>query len=216
MLQSALTDVQNGGLTFVTGGDYTHSSAPPGVWELARKSVFVGTTQPGNKWATNAGPFNKTSGLTCDEPFPGGYCLSAKEGISMPLDNFVVNQRLFNIYDGPSYEDSNGFLDTTPTTIGNCEPANSPMARPGNARCGMYEQVRGLPQDTKNSCYLPNAAIGWKQPNGFYYPPAFHSQNLFFDNVPIRHIVIEAIVRAQSAFPDRPRGRQEALLQLFL
>ena len=119
MLQSALTDVQNGGLTFVTGGDYTHSSAPPGVWELARKSVFVGATQPTNKWASDAGPFNNTSGLTCDEPFPGNYCLSAKEEISMPKDNFVVNQRLFNIYDGPSYEDSNGFLDITPRSF-NC------------------------------------------------------------------------------------------------
>ena len=27
--------------------------------------------------------------------------------------------------------------------------------------------------------------------NGFYYPPAFHSQNLFFDKVPIRHYVVE-------------------------
>jgi len=41
------------------------------------------------------------------------------------------------------------------------------------------------------TCYLPNAAIGWKQPNGFFYPPAFHSTNLFFDNVDIRHLVIE-------------------------
>jgi hypothetical protein len=193
VLQSALTDVQNGGLTFVTGGDYTHSSAPPGVWELARKSVFVGSTQPDNKWASNAGPFNKSSGLTCDEPFPGGYCLSAKEGISMPLDNFAVNQRLFNIYDGPAHEDSSGFLDITPTTIGNCERVKNPEVTVGNCavRDFMYEQVRGLPQDKNQSCYLPNAAIGWKQPNGFYYPPAFHSKNLFFENVPIRHYVIQ-------------------------
>ena len=27
-----------------------------------------------------------------------------------------------------------------------------------------------------NDCILPNAAIAWKQPNGFYYPPAFHSK----------------------------------------
>ena len=36
------------------------------------------------------------------------------------------------------------------------------------------------------NCYLPNAAIAWKQPNGFYYPPNFHSKNLQFDNVDIR------------------------------
>src|SRR5262249_40396991 len=27
--------------------------------------------------------------------------------------------------------------------------------------------------------------------NGFYYPPAFHSRNLWFNNVDIRHFVIE-------------------------
>jgi hypothetical protein len=41
-----------------------------------------------------------------------------------------------------------------------------------------------------NDCYIQNAAIAWKQPNGFYYPPTFHSNNLFFDNIDIRHYVI--------------------------
>jgi hypothetical protein len=40
---------------------------------------------------------------------------------------------------------------------------------------------------------MPNAAIAWKQPNGFYYPPAFHSTNLFFNNVEFRHFVIEPL-----------------------
>jgi cell migration-inducing and hyaluronan-binding protein len=32
----------------------------------------------------------------------------------------------------------------------------------------------GMPYDPINKVgYLPNAAIAWKQPNGFYYPPAF-------------------------------------------
>jgi hypothetical protein len=201
VLQSALTDVQNGGLTFVTGGDYTLSSAIQGVWELARKSVFVGATQPANKWALSQGPFNSTSGLTCDQPVPGSYCLSAAQGISMPKDNFVVNQRLFNIYDGPSYEDSNGFLDITPLSF-TCEIVKNPDGTIGN--CGgsdnMYEQVRGVPKDKNNACYLPNAAIAWKQPNGFYYPPAFHSQNLFFDKVPIRHYVIEPSFQPNGLF----------------
>jgi hypothetical protein len=39
------------------------------------------------------------------------------------------------------------------------------------------------------------AAVAWKQPNGFYYPPAFHSVNLFFDNVSIRHYVIEPLFK---------------------
>ena len=117
LLQSAITDVQNGGVGFVTGGDYTLSSAIQGVWELARKSVFVGSTQPANKWALAQGPFNKTSGLNCDAPIPGNYCLSAVQSISMPKDSFVVNQRMMNIYDGPAYEDSNGFLDIARRTL---------------------------------------------------------------------------------------------------
>jgi len=64
----------------------------------------------------------------------------------------------------------------------------------------MYGAVAGMPQDTQGACYLPNAAIAWKQPNGFYYPPAFHSNNLFFNNVDpahridIRHFVIEPLL----------------------
>ncbi len=37
-----------------------------------------------------------------------------------------------------------------------------------------------------DECFIPNSAIAWKQPNGFYYPPAFHSDNLVFRNVDIR------------------------------
>jgi len=49
-----------------------------------------------------------------------------------------------------------------------------------------------------DSCYLPNAAIAWKQPNGFFYPPAFHSSNLFFANVAIRHYVIDPLFKASK------------------
>jgi cell migration-inducing and hyaluronan-binding protein len=61
----------------------------------------------------------------------------------------------------------------------------------------MYGRGEGILQDKSNpaspTCYLPNAAVGWKQPNGFYYPPAFHSNNLIFNNVDIRHFVVEPL-----------------------
>ena len=53
-----------------------------------------------------------------------------------------------------------------------------------------------------SSCYLPNAAIGWKQPNGFFYPPSFHSSNLFFGNVDIRHYVIDALFQPGTYLQD--------------
>jgi hypothetical protein len=65
----------------------------------------------------------------------------------------------------------------------------------------MYGRVLGVPGAAiggRNSCYLPNAAIAWKQPNGFYYPPAFHSTNLFFDGVDIRHCVIEPLFAPET------------------
>ena len=59
--------------------------------------------------------------------------------------------------------------------------------------------------------YLPNAAIGWKQPNGFFYPPAFHSRNLFFGNVDLRHYVIDPLFK-DGTYRHRRQRRQAAVL----
>jgi cell migration-inducing and hyaluronan-binding protein len=184
---SVFTDVQNAALTFVSGGDFTHASVIPGYWALVRNSIFVGHTQTGNGFAKDSGPFNNDSKLKCDLLLPGQgdppYCLSTPEGVSLPLVSFNVNQRLFNIYDGPAYEDTNAFLDINKTE--NCEQGYN------NGCIYNIQPVLGVPKDpATGKCYLPNAAIAWKQPNGFFYPPAFHSTNLFFNNVDIRHYVI--------------------------
>jgi hypothetical protein len=214
---SAITDVQQGGLTFVTGGGYTRADAAVGFWDLVRKSVFVGNTQPNvvgtqlpaNPYASNAGPFNP-SGLKCDAR-RGDYCLNANEGVSYPFEFYSVNQRLFNIYDGPAYQERNAYLDITTTNIGTlatCKPGGTNFA---GACAGspewMYGLEIGVPQDVSvpsaPTCYLPNAAIGWKQSNGFYYPPAFHSDKLFFKNVEIRHFVIEPFFSATPTIPQK-------------
>ncbi len=137
--------------------------------------------------------------------YPGNVCFNRQFDLSIPSAGFANNQRLFNIYDGPSYQDSNAYLDINPTLIPltDCKP----QAGNGNpcANSSKYMQlqigVTGIPQGITTplndkepaigQCYLPNAAIAWKQPNGFFYPPAFHSTNLSFDNVDIRHFVIE-------------------------
>lgn len=196
---SAISDVQNGGLTFISGGGYTNSDEVPGYWALAHKNAFIGSTQPKNPFALNAGPFNIYSRLKC-APLPSGgnetnYCINADEGISMSLSNFGMNQRFFNIYDGPSFQDSNAYLDINKTTLAGCNTANGGYNC--ESRGWMYGNVTGIPLDPTQKpnfqAYLPNAAIAWKQPNGFYYPPEFHSRNLFFDNVDIRHFVIEPL-----------------------
>ena len=172
---SVLSDSQNGGLGMVTGGDYTLSSVIPGNWQVAIKNVFIGNTQRDNPLASNAGPFNP-EGLHCDNTQERTlYCLSKNEGVTFPVTNFSMQQRLFNVYDGPNAQDSNLYMDITVTPLGpECTPDNCPQMGPW-----MYTAALGVPIDhDKKQCVLPNAAIGWKQPNGFYYPPAFHSKNL--------------------------------------
>jgi hypothetical protein len=209
-LNSAITDVLNGGLTFVTGGGFTRSDAIAGYWSLATKSVFVGNTQDNNPYAANDGPFNP-GGLKCATNMPayqnrpGNYCLSIDDGMVMQLSNFGVNQRLFNIYDGPSYEESNAYANITPTYLTGC---NSTVPAGVCIYDWMVGGQAGIPRDPSqpgsgnSQCYLPNAAIAWKQPNGFYYPPAFHSDNLLFTNVPIRHFVIEPLLLPGTYLTD--------------
>ena len=223
VINSVITDVQNGGVNFVTSGDFSKASVINGFWALARKSVFIGSTQADNPLASNAGAFNpiisttlkgpdgksNLTGLACGpDPVSGNYnalyCLSHDEGVSIQLSNFSVAQRFFSVYDGPAYQDSNAYLNIRPTyltsdgtvngkVLAPCQPDDkngNPCVNSGFMNAGLA----GVLADQSNKkCYLPNAAIGWKQPNGFYYSPAFHSTNLFFDSVDIRHFVTEPL-----------------------
>jgi hypothetical protein len=207
MDNSVLSDVQQGGFTFVSGGDYTHSSAITGYWALARNSIFIGNTQNGNPFASNTGPFHadSTNGVTCD-PLASGvgaqsYCLNSAQGVTMYVGGLFTNQRLDNIYDGPSHQDSNAYLDIKAADCAPIGNTNTGECMYGGATSSLL--LKKTPNSTQgpggSTCYLPNAAIAWKQPNGFYYPPAFHSANLQFDNVDIRHFVIEPLFQASVA-----------------
>lgn len=195
----AITDQQHAGITMIPGaGGYEQSL--PGVWVLADKSVFIGHTQPQadqagfNPYASDAGPFvtdtdnqkNLLSGVPCDSSSSTtSFCNSFAEGISVPFDGFATFQRMFSIYDGPAYQDANAYLDINIANLNGCTPGHSCTNYPMAETTGItYNQ-------TTNACYLQNAAIAWKQPNGFYYPPAFHSSDLFFNNVDIRHFVFQ-------------------------
>ena len=225
MQNSAITDVQQGGITFVTSGGYTRSDVAQGYWSLLRKSALVGNTQltstgaqPLNPYASSAGPFNP-NGLQCDQPAPPGvnFCLSSAQGISYTTDFFSVNQKLVSIYDGPSYQERNAYLDIPVTPVGkgtNCVLSSGGTQQTCPSFKYLYGLEFGLPADpasppTSPMCYLPNAAIAWKQSNGFFYPPAFHSNNLFFQNVGIRHFVIEPLFNLGmfTTDPDAVKNR---------
>lgn len=195
---SVITDPQGSGLTFISGGDFTRSSVIEGDWTLLENSLLIGHTQPQDKahaFASDIGPFNSDSGVLCDalngkaEP---NWCLNSKAGISIPLSGFFSNQRLFSIYDGPAYEQSNAFLDIT--TAGCATNGyNSGCIYGTRSTKGV---LKTNPGPAPSSCYVANAGIAWKQPNGFFYPPSFHSANLFFNNVDIRHFVIQPQFKA--------------------
>jgi len=231
VINSEVGDVLGGGVNFVTGGDYSKSSVISGFWALARKSAFIGSTQwknsssalSDNPYASNAGPFNPfeskdglAKGLACAPDINNNpnnsYCLSQDDGVSIQLTNFGVAQRLFSVYDGPTYQDSNAYLNIHPTYLtrdgtangavintkaGKCQPSNltgNPCQFAGfmnGGVSGVRAYRPGQENSTADRCYFPNAAIGWKQPNGFFYAPAFHSTNLFFNGVDIRHFVTE-------------------------
>ncbi len=213
MTDSAVTDAQSGGLTFVTGGGYTRADAAQGYWSLSHRNIYVGNTQPNtadglpkNAWASNAGPFNPR-GETC--AYNPQFCISAENDVSFQNEAFNGGQRLFNIYDGPSFEDSDAFADvhtTTVGTLGECKPDGNPVGSCANLKW-MNAFTPGVLQNpatrkASNACVLPNAAIAWKQPNGFYYPPAFHSTNLAFHDVDIRHFVIQPLWLPNSFHQD--------------
>ena len=225
---SAITDVQNGGLQMITGGGYSRSDASQGFWNLSTHNLFVGNTQPviptnidggvpDNPFASNAGPFNPyalNAGGTPDCPFsPNGtlFCASPSQGIIFENAGFSNSQRLLHIYDGPTFEDSDAFSDIHTLnigTLGKCRPDGNTSSGSCQTQFWMNAYNSGVIQNPggnlpTNNCILPNAAISWKQPNGFYYPPAFDSQNLYFDpSVDIRHYVIDPLWQPGGFVPN--------------
>ena len=218
-----LTDVQDGGISFITSGTYDRAAAIDGAWAVMRTSVLIGHTQPqaknkddttANPYAADAGPFMSIIGGALKRPCGNGTppiqsCMSRDDGVSYPLTNFGTGARLFSIYDGPAYQESNIYLDITqsPCTYpdGGCMYAKTP-----GIRKNATPTLNPAPRNTADyACYLPNAAIGWKQPNGFYYPPSFHSSNLFFANVDIRHYVIDAPFEPKTYFEKQSTKEAE-------
>jgi len=207
---SALTDILGPGLTMVSGGSY--EQVLNGYWALTRRTVFVGQTQEGNDFATAAGPkLNAATGLKCAGN-ANGFCIFGKDGISIPTDNFLNYQRFYNIYDGPVYQEANAYINIKGTRIENTTNGEYIYGlKSGDADGFNANRSLGIPKAKEaglyggyavGDCILTNAAIGWKQPNGFYYPPAFHSRNLAFKNVDLRHFVLVPLFKEGEQTTD--------------
>jgi len=124
------------------------------------------------------------------------------------------SKRLLNIYDGPAYASGNTFINVGAWDCDPQRCARKPAAacfdalpcasdQKGEASCekelpcGVYAYTQqphpndAVPTDPaqngpdQNKMVVLDAAIGWKQPNGFYYPPAFaHEDEIFFKEPP--------------------------------
>jgi hypothetical protein len=167
---SAVTDVQTGGLNFITGGGYTRADVSQGEWLVARNSVFIGHTQPShaddpnaNPFADAAGPFNRFSPLKCDDASVD-HCAYADGGMSFNLDSFP-GQKLINIYDGPSHQSHNAYLDINISKL-SCIPGQDCSTDPIP-----YARNNGVLNDKPRTyCYLPNAAIAGSSPTASTIP----------------------------------------------
>jgi len=196
LLNSAVTDQLFGGVTFVSAGSWLQ--VPPGYFSLVKNSLFVGTTQfGGSPWAKRSGPVftvSATDNLARYAPCSQGgltTCNINLEGTGFWTGGFQP-KRLINIYDGPHFADDNLFLN-----IGSweCDPqpclGKAPGECLGEFPCGVYGSTTqpspsepGVGVDPHKMIVL-DAAIGWKQPNGFYYPPAFtYRAAHFFKKLP--------------------------------
>ena len=134
-------------------------------------------------------------------------CVLPADGIAL-FTGGLNSKRMISIYDGPFYADGSVFTDTAPFTCDTTGPA--PFSDPNS--CQIYSSTtepQYVPSSTPNGSPTPtgnptptgtqtppqmnvvNAAVGWKQPNGFYYPPAFAFRNTGFDAATFRHNVID-------------------------
>ena len=151
------------------------------------------------------GPFNNSRGVSCDSSGTREHpaiASTAAAGISIPTTGFCTNQRMFNIYDGPAYQDATRtWTSRRPIDL---QALWRLHVRQGRA---VPAAAAGARRHRPKECYMPNAAIGWKQPNGFYYPPAFHRTNLFFKDVDIRHYVIEPMFKANTYLTNTTKRR---------
>lgn len=197
----AVTDQLFGGLTFVTGGSWFQT--PPAYFSIAKNGLYIGTSQTGpsaSRYARRSGPIfpvDANTNLTSYPPCSRGdktTCNIDVEGTGYWQGGNFNPKRLISIYDGPHFADGNLFLN-----VGAWECAVQPCQNkqagqctlPDGLACGIYASTRqpavhltnGDPDPSK--MLVIDAAVGWKQNNGFYYPPAFaYRRSTFFKTVP--------------------------------
>ena len=189
-----LGEILGGGVNFANSGDPTGISI--GFWGLVYRSVFIGSTQQASLYADFRGPVTPESALvtgvkctklswgppgTTNQSLGADMCVLPDAGLVVQYNLAGISQHYFHIYDGPMSGVDCHFANITANAI-TCFPLNitvgtdRPWCQFGISRKG-------------DGCVNTNAAIGWKQPNGFDYPPGYLMQGMSFENVDLHHHV---------------------------
>ena len=190
-INSAMTDQLFGGLGFVSGGSWDQVLNQQ--LDIVKDSIFVGSVSPADANAGQNGP--SMSNALCSNSSPYPFCYFKKNGTGLYMGGFNP-KRMLTIYDGPFFSDGNIFtqLNTSNQSV-LTQPNPAPQFAPGTTIYNSTNQPAYPPTSsaTPNATQytLIDAAIGWKQPNGFYYPPAFAFRNSGFDTTSERHNVID-------------------------
>jgi cell surface hyaluronidase len=198
---AAITDQLFGGLTFVTGGSWFQ--VPPAYFSIAKNGLYIGTSQDDaktNRYAQRSGPIFPVNASTPLNPYPPcsrgdrTTCNIDLEGTGYWQGSGFNPKRLISIYDGPHFADGNLFVNVGAwkCAVQPCQGKQPGQCNlPDGLECGIYGStteptVEGMNHEPDPSKMLViDAAVGWKQNNGFYYPPAFaYRHSAFFKKVP--------------------------------
>ena len=197
----AITDQLYGGLSFISGG--SPEQVLPQRLTIAKDSLFIGGTQPfSSRYASPLGPDYYSTTPATTGTYLGSYMTFATEGVPYYLGGFNP-QRLMTIYDGPFFADGNIFdaVDFHCDTVTSSSDQGCGFYKGGNEPY-VAQSAAGKPLGGLRTSVI-NAGIGWKQPNGFYYPPAFAFKETGFVKGSTRHNVFDVYQQyAQQAAPD--------------
>ena len=173
VVNSTVSDQLFGGLGFVSGG--SPEQVLPRYLAMAVDNLFLGTlsSAPGAERGPEMSEFDCVSGQ-------GQYCWNWLAGGGLYAGGFQA-KRLISIYDGPFFSEGNTFGRVSSWT---CDPQGADWL----SSCGIYGATQqpmatALPLSSDlagRQMRVVDAAIGWKQPNGFYYPPSFVFSNSHF------------------------------------
>ncbi|HZX26143.1 MAG TPA: G8 domain-containing protein [Telluria sp.] len=193
-VNGAITDQLFGGLGFVSGGSWDQELNRQ--LALVKNTIFVGSVSPTDPLAGQNGPAMASAVCSVSASgavLPMPFCLFAKDGVGLYMGGFNP-KRMITIYDGPFFSDGNVF-----TQIG-LPAASSVKTQPGAtppyaAGTSIYDSTNQpatpLTSSAPTQYTTRDAAIGWKQPNGFYYPPVFAFRHSAFDKTAQRHNVLD-------------------------